>query len=149
MSSGSNGNGPGVLLPGILEQQHHLIQEQGVLRLRSLSLNRFQFHHMLIQEYLYRRLGPGEKRRLHRRLAEELEKTAVRTGTKGHYASRNILDAFGPALLHHSWLGEEWHKAAAYAYELGKRARQRYAMREAIAYYEQALVSLRSPGRTG
>ena len=29
-----------------------------------------------------------------------------------------------------------------YAWELGKRARQRYAMREAIAYHEQALLSL-------
>jgi len=28
-----------------------------------------------------------------------------------------------------------------YGYELGRRARQRYAMREAIAYYEQALLS--------
>ena len=124
-----------------LEQQHHLIQEQGVLRVRSLSLSRFQFHHMLIQEYLYNHLSPGEKRRLHRRLAEELEKTVPEPERKALFQPE-YLDAFGPALLHHSWLGQKWHEAALYAYELGKRARQRYAMREAIAYYEQALVSL-------
>jgi tetratricopeptide (TPR) repeat protein/transcriptional regulator with XRE-family HTH domain len=126
-----------------LEQQDHLIQEQGVLRVRSLSLNRFQFHHMLIQEYLYSRLIPGEKRRLHRRLAEELEKALSEPEPKT-IIHAEYLDAFGPALLHHSLLGEEWTRAAVYAYELGKRARQRYAMREAIAYYEQALLSLSS-----
>ncbi len=124
-----------------LGQQHNLIQEQGVLRVRSLSLNRFQFHHMLIQEYLYSRLDPGEKRRLHRRFAEELEKTLSEPEPKAMLHAE-YLDTFGPALLHNSLLGEEWTKAASYAYELGKRARQRYAMREAIAYCEQALLSL-------
>ena len=124
-----------------LEQQHRLIQGQGVLRVRSLSMSRFQFHHMLIQEYLYSRLIPGEKRRLHRRLAEELEKTLSEPVRKA-ILEAEYLDTFGPALLHHSWLGEDWTKSAVYAYELGKRARQRYAMREAIAYFERALRSL-------
>jgi hypothetical protein len=57
-----------------LGQQHHMVQEQGQLYVRLLSLFRFQFYHMLIQEYLYSQLIPGEKRRLHRRMAEELEK---------------------------------------------------------------------------
>jgi tetratricopeptide (TPR) repeat protein len=52
------------------------------------------------------------------------------------------LDTFGPALLRHFWLGQEWARAAEYARKLGKRARQRYAMREAIVYFEQALESL-------
>ena len=124
-----------------LGQQHHMIQEQGQLRVRSLSLDHFQFHHMLIQEYLYSRLIPGEKRRLHRRVAEELEKTLSEPGGQGIVHTEH-LDAFGPALLHHSWLGEEWTKAAVYAHDLGKRAKQRYAMREAIAHYEQALLAL-------
>lgn len=124
-----------------LGQQHHIIQEQGQLHVQSLSLNRFQFHHTLTQEYLYSQLIPGEKRRLHRRLAEELEKILSEPESKG-IAHVEYLDTFGPALLHHSWLGEEWTKASRYAHDLGKRARQRYAMREAIAYYEQALLSL-------
>jgi len=124
-----------------LGQQHHMIQEQGQLHVRSLSLNRFQFHHMLIQEYLYSRLIPGERRRLHRRVAEELGEILSEPEREG-IVHAEYLDAFGPALLHHSWLGEEWIKAAVYAHDLGKRARQRYAMREAIAYYEQALRAL-------
>ena len=64
------------------------------------------------------------------------------TAKSEEIVNAETLDAFGPALLHHFWLGEEWTKAATYAHNLGKRARQRYAMREAIAYYEQALLSL-------
>ena len=124
-----------------LGQQHRLIQEQGELNVRSVSLHRFGFHHMLIQEYLYGRLIPEEKRRLHRKLAEEMEKILSGPERKVVFQAET-LDMFGPALLHHFRLGEEWTNSAMYAYELGKRARQRYAMREAIAYYEQALVSL-------
>ena len=136
-----------------LGQHRHLIQEQGHIHVRSLDLNRFQFRHMLIQEYLYSQLLPGEKRRLHRRMAEELEKILiepelVRSSLRGSMVGAGemvpveYLDAFGPALLHHFWMGEEWNKASAYAHHLGKQARQRYAFREAITYYEQALLSL-------
>ena len=125
-----------------LGQQHRLVQEQGQLRVRSEGLNRFQFHHMLIQEYIYERLVPGEKRRLHRRLLEELEKVLAEAERGRRSVGPEYLDTFGPALLHHALLGEEWTKAAGYARELGIRARGRYAMREAIAYHEQALQAL-------
>jgi tetratricopeptide (TPR) repeat protein len=70
-----------------------------------------------------------------------MEKTLSEPERKAIFHAE-YLDTFGPALLHHFRLGEEWTRAAVYANELGKRARQRYAMREAIAYYEQALLSL-------
>jgi tetratricopeptide (TPR) repeat protein/transcriptional regulator with XRE-family HTH domain len=136
-----------------LGQQHHLIEEQGHIQIRSLRLNRFQFQHMLIQEHLYSRLVPGERRRLHRKIAEELEKTLIEPETGGSSDQKNsinsekmvppeYLDEFGPSLLRHFWLSEEWTRAAVYAHQLGIRAGQRYAMREAIGYYEQALLSL-------
>jgi tetratricopeptide (TPR) repeat protein len=124
-----------------LGQQHQLIQETGRLQVRSRTLHRFQFHHLLIQEYLYNRLISAEKRRVHGRFAEELEKTLAGSEPDAHLDGEG-LDGFGPQLLHHSWQGEEWTKAAAYAFELGKRASQRYAMREAIAYHDQALLAL-------
>ena len=142
-----------------LEQQHHLIQEQGQVHVQSLSLNRFQFHHMLIQEYLYSQLLPSERRRLHSKIADELERMLFKPeyGQAPDQGNTSIttagdpgetLDTFGPALLHHFWTGENWMKAATYAHHLGKRARQRYAMREAIGYYEQALVALEHQDRT-
>jgi predicted ATPase len=136
-----------------LQGQHHLILEQGQLHVRSLSLNRFQFRHVLIQDYLYNQLNPAEKRRLHGRMAQEMERTLFEQGDmpvstpasvlkSGQERQVETLDTFGPALLRHFWLGQEWARAAVYAQQLGIRARQRYAMREAIAYYEQALESL-------
>jgi tetratricopeptide (TPR) repeat protein/transcriptional regulator with XRE-family HTH domain len=129
-----------------LGQNHHLVQELGTLSVRSLRLSRFQFHHMLVQEHLYGGLDPAEKRRLHHQIADELEKSLLETQDASETGERAVqsetLDEFGPTLLHHFASGEEWAKAATYAYELGDRARQKYAMREAIAYFEQALHAL-------
>ena len=128
------------LLTHDLSRKQRLLQEQGQVPVRERSLNRFQFVHMLVREYLYGELDAGEKRHLHRRTAEELEKIlAVDAGSR---VAPEYLDAFGPALLHHFEAGEVWAKAAAYAYALGGRARQGYAMREAMAYYARALNAL-------
>jgi tetratricopeptide (TPR) repeat protein len=134
-----------------------LIQELGELRARSLRMDRFQFRHKLFQEYLYDQLGSGEKVQMHRQVAIELERLLLEAA--GGISSQDYLpetpssdgavmagpedlDAFGPLLLHHFWLGWVWPRAAGYARKLGQRARQRYAMREAIAYFEQALQAL-------
>jgi transcriptional regulator with XRE-family HTH domain/tetratricopeptide (TPR) repeat protein len=141
-----------------LGQKHRLVQEQGEIQAGPLRLNRFQFRHLLFQEYLYTQLSPGEKRRLHGEVAGELEKLWI--GTSGLPTPAlsdgtevlNIeeqgktdwdhLDQFGAGLVHHFWLGQLWHKAAVYALQMGQRARLRYAMREAIAFFEQALQAL-------
>lgn len=136
-----------------LGQQFHLIREQGQARLDVLSLNRYQFHHILIQDYLYSQLEPAEKRRLHLKIAQELEKVLLMIPPRQAVdltnfsnglplESTEVLDMFGPALLHHFSMGEDWLKAARYAHQLGKLARQRFAMREAMNYEEQALLAL-------
>lgn len=125
-----------------LGQQRRLVQEQGQLRVRDTSVSRYQFHHMLIQEYIYDRLVPGEKRRLHRRLLEELEKVLADPAEGSRSVRSEYLDAFGARLMRHALLGEEWTKAATYGRELGRLASQRYALRESMAYYERALFAL-------
>ena len=132
-----------------LEQQYRLVQEQGEVQVGTLSLNRFQFRHLLFQEYLYGQLGQGEKRRLHREVAQGLEKILVKSTGKQFWAGEvqelaglDHLDYFGPELVHHSLFGEVWDRAAAYALQMGNQARQRYAMREAIVYFEKALYAL-------
>jgi tetratricopeptide (TPR) repeat protein len=57
-------------------------------------------------------------------------------------AQLDVLEKLGPELVYHFWLGESWQPAAGYAFLMGGRARQRYAMREAMAYFEQALLAL-------
>ncbi len=141
-----------------LGQQQRLVQELGEFQAGALRLNRFRFRHLLFQEYLYNQLSPGEKRRWHRSTAQSLEKIwfeangehtrALNPGDEvplsetAELASLDFLNSFGPQLAHHFWLGEEWQKAAVYALQMGKQAAKRYAMREAMAYYEKALLAL-------
>ena len=125
-----------------LENRHRLVQAQGEIQVGPNRLNRFQFRHGLFQEYLYDHLGQGEKRRLHREVAERLAKELFGEAADPRQSNPDQLIKFGPALVHHFWLGEAWDLAAAYALEVGKQARGRYAMREAIANFEQALSAL-------
>jgi tetratricopeptide (TPR) repeat protein len=125
-----------------LQMRYQLVQEQTEIQVGTLRLNRFQFRHVLFQEYLYGQLSEGEKRRLHRKVAEGLEKALLGKADKEKLAGPDRLDRFWPALVHHFWLGEVWDKTATYALYAGKQARARYAMREAISYFELALSAL-------
>ena len=45
-------------------------------------------------------------------------------------------------LAHHALRGEVWDKALAYSWQAGAKALARSALREAVAYFEQALSAL-------
>jgi tetratricopeptide (TPR) repeat protein/transcriptional regulator with XRE-family HTH domain len=140
-----------------LDQRYRLVQEQTGGQTDTLPLNRFRFHHALFQEYLYDRLGQGERRLLHREVAQELEKALAVTddsrmkapfpqpgsaATVDQGSQPGYPEEFIPVLAFHFWRGEVWDKAAVYALKAGERARRRFAMREAMASYEQALEAL-------
>jgi transcriptional regulator with XRE-family HTH domain/tetratricopeptide (TPR) repeat protein len=140
-----------------LEQRHRLVREHSEERVDQQRLNRYQFGHVLFQEYLYHRLGPGEQRLYHREVAEALEAifethtreiitTLLHQSAKiGEVLERpypDCLARFGPSLVHHFWRGQEWAKAAGYAMCVGTAAMKTYALREAIEYYERALEAL-------
>ena len=141
-----------------LGQSQRLVQELGEFQVGAVRLNRFRFSHLLFQEFLYNQLSPGERFRWHRYAAQALEKIwfeasgkhaqALNQGTEiplsetTELASPDYIDSFGPQLAYHFWQGEDWQKAAIYALQMGKQARKRYAMREAMAYYEKALLAL-------
>ncbi len=91
----------------------------------------YRFTHALIQETAYRTLVAGDRRRLHGRAAEWLEQ---------HHADRE--DEVAGLLAHH-WLGaQDGDKAVRYLTIAGDRARQEYALDEAIAYYRELLPLL-------
>jgi ABC-type oligopeptide transport system substrate-binding subunit/class 3 adenylate cyclase len=95
----------------------------------------YRFKHALIQEAAYRTLLVSEHRALHRKAAMWLEE---------RYAGRE--DEVAGLLAHH-WLGAaDEDKAAAFLTRAGDRARQEYALDEAIAYYRELLPIL---GRRG
>src|SRR5437588_154400 len=94
----------------------------------------FRFKHVLIQEAVYRTIVGPERRRLHREAALWLESRAE-SGD----------DAL--ALLAHHWLAaEDEDKAVAYLTRAGDKARQEYALDEAIGYYRELLPILERRG---
>jgi ABC-type oligopeptide transport system substrate-binding subunit/class 3 adenylate cyclase len=95
----------------------------------------FRFKHALIQEAAYRTLVSDERTRLHRKAADWLEATYV--GREDEVAG----------LLAHHWLAaEDEHKAAVYLTRAGDRARQDYALDEAIGHYRDLLPILERRG---
>jgi len=95
----------------------------------------YQFKHALIQEAAYRTVLAPRRKELHRKAAEWLEQ---------QYAE-NEEEVFG--LLAHHWLAaEDEQKAIAYLARAGDKARQEYALDEAIQHYRALLPLLEERG---
>jgi ABC-type oligopeptide transport system substrate-binding subunit/class 3 adenylate cyclase len=95
----------------------------------------YRFKHALIQEATYRTILTDRRTRLHRQAAEWLE-----TRYAGHEE-----EVFG--LLAHHWLSaEDEEKAIAYLTRAGDKARQEYALDEAIEHYRALLPLLERRG---
>jgi ABC-type oligopeptide transport system substrate-binding subunit len=95
----------------------------------------FRFKHALIQEAAYRTLVTDDRTRLHRKAADWLETT---------YAGRE--DEVAGLLAHHWLAAEDEDKAVTYLTRAGDRARQEYALDEAIGYYRELLPILERRG---
>ena len=91
----------------------------------------YTFKHALTHEVAYGSLLQERRRALHARIVEAIE---------GLYADR-LADQV-ERLAHHAVRGELWDTALAYCRQAGGRAAARSAYREAVAYFEQALVAL-------
>ena len=95
----------------------------------------YRFKHALIQEAAYRTLVVDERRAVHAKAASWLE---------DRYAGREEEVA---GLLAHHWLAAaDQDKAVAYLTMAGDRARQEYALDEAIAHYRELLPILGERG---
>jgi ABC-type oligopeptide transport system substrate-binding subunit/class 3 adenylate cyclase len=91
----------------------------------------YRFKHALIQETAYRTLLSDRRAGLHRRAADWLE---------ARYAE-NLDEVFG--ILAHHWLAaQDEDKAIAYLTRAGDKARQEYALDEAIGHYQELLPLL-------
>src|SRR5205823_4900063 len=94
--------------------------------------------HALIQEAAYRTMLSDSRRSLHRRAAEWLERRR---------AEGDEEEALG--LLAYHWLAaENEDKAVAYLARAGDKARQEYALDEAIEHYRSLLPLLERRGET-
>ncbi|GAB4533400.1 MAG: hypothetical protein Kow0063_15290 [Anaerolineae bacterium] len=118
-----------------LERRHHLVQARGEIQVDHKFLSRYRFTHTLFQQYLYNAFSPGERRLLHAEIANALEELyqeeneAITVQLARHYAEAGRVD-----------------QAIGYLLRAGDRARDVYAYREAIDFYEQALAFLKTKG---
>jgi tetratricopeptide (TPR) repeat protein len=91
----------------------------------------YTFKHALTHEVAYGSLLHERRRALHARIVAVLEALAG-----------DRVDDQVERLAQHALRGEVWQKALAYSRQAGDKARTRSAYREAVVYYEQALVAL-------
>ncbi len=88
----------------------------------------FAFRHTLLREAVYEDLLPGERRRLHARVAQALEDSSSRADP-----------TFLAELAHHWAMAREPRRALAASVQAGLAARQAYAFADAQAAFERAI----------
>jgi ABC-type oligopeptide transport system substrate-binding subunit/DNA-binding SARP family transcriptional activator len=115
-----------------LQQRHRLVRDQGEVTVGNKRLSRYQFGHVLVQQYLYDRLSPGERRLLHNEIAVILEELYA-----GH------TDEITVQLARHYAEAGQGEKAIPYLSRAGDQARLAYAHEEAIDFYQRALTFLK------
>ena len=114
----------------------HELQRLGLLEQdRRWPQPEYRFRHALIQETVYRTLLAGPRAELHRRAAEWLEQ---------RYAGAE--DEVLGLLAHHWHAAQNGDKAVEYLLRAGDRARQEYALDEAIEHYRALLPLLEQRG---
>jgi len=91
----------------------------------------YTFKHALTHEVTYGGLLGERRRQLHARIVEAMERL---------YQDR--LSEHVDRLSHHALRGELWDKAVTYLRQAGAKAAGRSANREAVVWFEQALLAL-------
>ena len=91
----------------------------------------FVFKHALTHEVTYASLREADRRRLHARIAGELE-------ALGEGSSADFIDRYA----HHAYEGQLWEAAARQLNEAGVRAFTRSANRVAVTLFERAIEAL-------
>jgi DNA-binding CsgD family transcriptional regulator/predicted negative regulator of RcsB-dependent stress response len=94
------------------------------------AADQFVFRHALTRQAVYSELLTGERRTLHRTIAETIEKRVFPS---------SILDAQLIDLAYHFYAGEVWSKAVEYGQRAGERTLNLYAPRAAVEHFTQAL----------
>ncbi|HVH50531.1 MAG TPA: ABC transporter substrate-binding protein, partial [Gaiellaceae bacterium] len=126
----------GVIQNGGVDAPLHELQRLGLLQQsRRWPQPEYRFKHALIQEAAYRTLLGPQRSQLHRRAATWLEE---------RYAGHD--DEVLGLLAHHWHAAENDDKAVAYLLRAGDKARQEYALDEAIGHYRELLPVLERRG---
>jgi tetratricopeptide (TPR) repeat protein len=109
----------------------HLQAAEFLYETRLFPEHEYTFKHALTHEVAYGSLLQERRRALHARIVAAIETL---------YADR--LAEQVDRLARHAFWGEVWDKAVAYSRQAGAKALAHWALREAVACFEQALVAL-------
>jgi len=120
----------------LLELMKELIAAQLVM---EEDADQFSFRHALTRQAVYAELLAGERRVLHRTIAETIEARAFPS---------SVLDAQLVDLAYHFFAGEVWAKAVEYGQRAGERALILYSPRAAIEHLTRTLEALKHLDRT-
>ena len=109
----------------------HLQQTEFLYETRLYPEHVYTFKHALTHDVAYGSLLQGQRRALHTRIVEAMERL---------WADR--LPAQVEQFAHHAVRGAVWEKALKYCRHAGLKAATRSAHREAVEYFEQALGAI-------
>lgn len=107
------------------------LTQRGLTRAEGVDPPAYRFSHVLTQEVAYETLPYAERRRLHRGVADHIERDRA-----------DQLESVCELLLHHYELANEPAKTVRYGAMSGDRAAAVFAWREAIDYYLRSLAVL-------
>lgn len=111
-----------------LDRRHRLVRLQQEVQTNRGRLSRYRFGHVLFQEYVYKRLSPGERRLLHRDVGTALERLY-----------EGEMDEMAVQLGHHFHKAGDYERAFPYFSLAAERAASIHANDEAITHYTQAI----------
>jgi predicted ATPase len=112
-----------------LGKQHRLVRELGEIKVGDGYLSSYQFSHVLFQQYIYRELSTGERRRLHGEVAAALAALHA-----------DDLDRVVVQLAHHYAAAGDWEKAVPCWRRAGELAFQKASLPDAVRHYRSALA---------
>lgn len=112
-----------------LERLYRLVRETGEAQMGGRRTARYQFSHILVQEYVYRQLSQAERRLWHRQVAEVLAR--LYEGHPEEIAAR---------LAHHFHEAGDDEQALRYARMAAENAARAYAHRDAVLLYTRAIA---------
>ncbi len=121
----------------IASRQHRLVEAKSMRRIGGQRLSRYEFHHFLIQQYLYQRLDQIQRAWMHEATGQALESLCAEQAED--YASQ---------LGRHFEAAGVWDKAAEYLVLAGKQAYLLSANEEAISFFQRG-ISLLEQGPPG
>jgi tetratricopeptide (TPR) repeat protein len=111
-----------------LEKLYRLVREIGDIQSGEFRRTRYQFSHILVQEYVYQQLSVGEQRVLHGEVAIALA-----------HQYRDQQEEVAAQLAHHFYKAEIYNQAFRYAVLAAEKATSTFAHYEAITLYTLAI----------